>query len=167
MIKTRKLNDQDMSKLIALCEKENIPRAESGEGKGYEPNRYIWIQNTLNLYGQMRNGDETYLALGSFDEDENMVAFLTAATFHNWYNGDLVADMKDVCTDLTHDEYHIAFEQIFGEFIRYYKERNVDKWRADTIRNEEDSAKFAAYIAKVFGDENHIVKQTSIRGIVK
>lgn len=167
MIEVRKLDDQDVVKMIDLCEKENIPRAEAGDGLGCVPNRYVWVQNTLNLLGQQRDGDQRALVLGAYDGD-HLVAFLTAHTFTNWYSGELTADMKDVCTDMSHPEYHKAFELIFGEFIRNYKELEVTAWRADTIRSHGDEGqKFGSYIEKVFGNDNDIVLNVSVRGVVK
>jgi hypothetical protein len=163
----RNITDDDICQLISLCEKENTPRAHKGDGVGYNSyNEYIWIKNTLNLYEQAKDPSSGNLCIGVFNEDNVMLGFLTASYFSNWYTGSLIADMKDVCTDMTYEKYHEVFEKLFKRFINHYAQLGVTDWRADTIRSQDDNGlKFGNYIKKLFGEENDIVLNTSVRGV--
>jgi hypothetical protein len=163
----RNITDNDICQLISLCEKENKPRAtgSSKDGLGYNYNEYLWITNTLNLYQQAKDPSSGSLCIAAF-EGGHMLGFLTANMFSNWYDGSLIADMKDVCTDMTHGNYHEVFEELFKEFISHYASKGVVNWRADSIRAKDDNGlKFGNYIKKIFGEENDIVLNTSVRGV--
>lgn len=166
----RNITDNDICQLIALCEKENKPRAvgENKDGLGYNYNEYMWITNTLNLYQQAKDSMSGNLCIGAFNDEGVMLGFLTASVFSNWYDGSYIADMKDVCTDMTHENYHEVFEKLFNEFIHHYASHGITNWRADSIRAKDDNGlKFGSYIKKVFGKENDIVLNTSVRGVFK
>jgi hypothetical protein len=170
MIFIRNITDNDICQLISLCEKENKPRAvgDNKDGLGYNYNEYMWITNTLALYEQAKDPSSGCLCIGAFEDSGEMLGFLTANIFSNWYDGSLIADMKDVCTDMTHESYHEVFEKLFKKFISHYANNGVVNWRADSIRAKDDNGlKFGNYIKKVFGEENNIVLNTSVRGVFK
>lgn len=169
MIFIRNITDNDICQLISLCEKENASLAHKGDGLGYNNyNEYVWIQNTLSLYAQAKDPASGSLCIGAFEDNGTMLGFLTASYFSNWYTGSYIADMKDVCTDMTHDKYHEVFEKLFKKFINHYAQLGVTDWRADTIRSQDDRGlKFGNYIKKLFGEENDIVLNTSVRGVFK
>jgi len=169
MLTIRNIMDNDICQLISLCERIFGPQAQGDnkDGLGFNYNEYTWIQNTLNLYQQSKDPTSGYLAIGCFDGNK-LLGFLTAGYFSNWYDGNYVADLKDICTDTTHDSYHEVFEKLFKNFIDHYVSFGVTHWRADSIRSNNDAGlKFGNYIKKIFSEENEIVLNTSIRGVFK
>jgi len=169
MIFIRNISDNDICQLISLCEKVFGPQAKgpNKDGLGYGYNEYVWISNTLNLYQQAKDPASGCIAIGGYDGDK-LLGFLTANYFSNWYDGSYVADLKDVCTDMTYEKYHEVFEKLFNQFINHYAELGITNWRADTIRAKGDAGlKFGNYIKKRFSKESNIVLNTSVRGVFK
>ncbi len=157
-MKVRIIEDNDTLEAIQLMKKYT-----DGNGKfyGFEYNEAVWMRYFLNIVEQQKQNNPHYLAIGCYSE-HMLHGFLTANSFQNYYNNKYVMDVKDCIVDLENRNNAYIVYKLFDAMIAHTKEHGGNHWRADSVRGEADSIKYAKLLERRYNAEIH----TSVRGII-
>ena len=143
----RRIEDNDVFEAIQLMNKST---KENTYG-GYERNEAVWISFFLDIVAKQKENNPHYLAIGEY-KDGKLIGFLLASTFKSYYNNKYTMDVKDCIMDKDNST-GFTVTKLFDEMIAHTKYHGGIKWRADSIRAEEHSAKYAKLLKIKYGAE--------------
>lgn len=155
----RPLGHNDIVEAVNLMDKTNM----DDYYHGYDRNEVVWIQYFCNLITRQLQGDLNVICIGDFDEDGKMLAFMTAATFNNYYTNEPIMDVKDCIIDPDNEGKNAwSVIRLFDKMIELTKQRGGRQWRADSIHTPDRADKYAKFLQKRYGAAIH----TSARGVI-
>ena len=154
----RKLEQNDILEAANLMSKTNM----DDYYHGYDRNEAVWIKFFIEIVQGQLNGDPNCLAVGDFADGE-MVGFLTAKTFNNYYTNEPIMDVKDCIIDPDREGKNgFVVARLFDYMIEHTKSHGGRHWRADSIHSFAKAEKYAQFLQKRYGAAIH----TSARGVI-
>jgi len=142
----KQLGDNDVYEAIQLMNKstqENIYNS-------YTRNESKWISFLINIIDKQKD-NPNYLAIGNY-KNNKLNGFLLAHTFIGHYNDDPIMDVKDCIVDSDNSNAYTVI-RLFDSMIDHIRKHNGKKWRADSIRTQEDTWKYAKLLQLKYNAE--------------
>ena len=152
----KKIEDNNVLEAIQLMDKST-----DGKQYGYDRNEAVWIKFFLNLVEKQKEGNPHYLVIGDYNADGKLKGFLSASTFINYYTNEYVMDVKDCIVDHNCSNTYVVY-RLFDAMIAHLKENGGKRWRADSIRSEQEAMNYGRFLQHRYDAEIHV----SVKGIV-
>jgi|TARA_E500000305_G_C4009753_1_gene232033 predicted RecB family nuclease len=132
------LSNNDTFKVITLMNNY----VDTGQNHiGLNRNEAAWIEFYLNILKEQNINNPHYFAAGDFEKDE-LRGFLLASTYSSHYNHEVIMDVKDCIVDLNYNTTYTVI-RLFNSLMEHIKKYKGVRWRADSIRAEEHTKKYA------------------------
>jgi len=114
-------------------------------------NEAQWISFLISIIREQKKGDPNYLAIGEYQKDE-LRGFMLANTFINHYNDEPIMDVKDCIVDFEKSTPYTVI-RLYDYMIEHTRKHNGKRWRADSIRNQEDTLKYTKLLQHKYNAE--------------
>ena len=155
----RLLTNNDVVKVVNLMDKS----CKQAYFHGYERNEGVWTAFFLSILAKQEQQDPNYIAVGYFDNNENLKGFLLASTFNNYYTNEPIMDVKDCIVDPDNKLNAKVVASLFDYMIYHTKKVGGKQWRADSIHEYEDSKRYVEFLNKRY----NCAIQFSARGVIE
>jgi len=142
----KRLEDNNVFEAIQLMNKST----QENSYNNYTRNEANWISFLINMIDKQKD-NPNYLAIGNY-KDNKLTGFLLAHTFISHYNNDPIMDVKDCIVDSDNSNAYTVI-QLFDSMIEHIRKHKGKRWRADSIRNQEDTWKYAKLLKLKYNAE--------------
>ena len=151
----KELEDNDMVACINLMDQSWV--YNEGYGVGYtNKNEYSWINHLMEHIINAKDNPH-YVAIGYWRDDQ-LLAFLLASTFKNFYSTEWTMDVKDCIVDHSKNTV-FAVTAMMDWLMKHIDDNGGKYWRADTVRDYDNSLKYATFLANRYdGYISHTVR---------
>jgi len=128
----------------------------------YERNEAVWIKFFLSLVEKQKEGSPHAFVIGDYDNENKLRGFLSASTFVGYYTNEYVMDVKDCIVDHDHKNNAFVVYRLFDAMIAHVKENGGKRWRADSIRSEQEAMNYGRFLQHRYDAKLHV----SMKGVV-
>lgn len=145
----KKLGDNNVYealKLMDIATKQNFSHTIV-----VERNEAKWISYFINIIQEQNKENPNYLAIGEYQNDE-LRGFMLATTFVGHYNDEPIMDVRDCIVDFEKSTPYTVI-RLFDYMIAHVRKHGGKRWRADSIRNQEDTLKYSKLLQHKYNAE--------------
>ena len=104
-------------------------------------NEAKWIKFLIGVVQEQAMDNPNFLAIGEYQDNE-LRGFILANAFINHYNDEPVIDIKDCIVDFEKSTPYTVI-RLYNSVMDHMRKNGFKRWRADSIRNQEDTLKYA------------------------
>jgi len=114
-------------------------------------NEARWIKFLISIVQEQAKDNPNFLAIGEYQNDE-LRGFLLANTFINHYSDEPIMDVKDCIVDFEKSTPYTVV-RLYDYMMDHLRKHGGKRWRADSIRNQEDTLKYAKLLQHKYNAE--------------